>query len=205
MKIFAFSLFCLTFLWLVCCEEEDEIVDQIVASGNFPDILEGEPNLSKDREKILKENGLDKLDPIVIEECKDLAGKFLQNSEELRKIVEEVRATGKLDLKHRKDIIVCMWKEYKRNKKLYKPQIKEIFKKLPSETKIILKRKLSKLWKSLKGFFKHPVASLTGPKKSHSIKKREIVSTILLTLMAGLFITMVMVFMITSIFGGYYD
>lgn len=166
-------------------DEEDSVLDQIVSSGDYPD--PAGTNGDFDKEKIIKESGLDEMDPALRRELLAIAKKMLGNSEDLRKAVGEAKH-GKLDFKARYTINAAMWKELAKNRKIYKPQLKEIGRMLPSSIKERVRNWFSRRWKSVKSFIKHPIKALTQGTSSHNIRKRSATIAIVIVLIIGLVI-----------------
>lgn len=197
MKVSVISLFSFAVLCAASPElEEDGLaLDRIVESGDYPDPIGSDADL--DKKKFLEETGISEMDPSLQEEFKEFAKKMYDNSEDLQKAVEEVKDINDLDLKHRYRISAAFWGEMRKNRKLYKPQLRSMGKKLPSSIKDKISAKLSKTWKSLKSFFKHPIKSITGDKSSsHNVQKRLAGVGLLFVILAGSIVFTIFVFFV---------
>lgn len=173
MEVFVISL--LSFA-VICAanpelDEDDLALDQMVESGDYPDPIGSDAHF--DKQKFLEETGISEMDPSLQEEFKEFVKKMYDNSENLRKAIHEVKDINDLDLKHRDQISAAFWRELRKNRKLYKPQLKSMGKMLLSTIKEKIKAKLSKTIKSIKNFFKHPINSIIGERSgSHNVQKR---------------------------------
>lgn len=175
MKVFVTSLL---FFAVLCAanpgpDEDDLALDHLIESGDYPDPIGKDAHF--DKQKLLEETGISGMDPSLQEEFEAFARRMYDNSEDLQKAIHEVKDIDHLDLKHRNQISAAFWAELRKNRKLYKPQLKSMGKKLPSTIGDKIKAKLLKTWESIKNFFKHPIKSITGEiSSSHIVQKRMI-------------------------------
>lgn len=198
MKIFVALLLCSTAFCAAEIDEEDQTLDEIIKSNDYPDIIGDDGKL--DEKKLMEETGMKEMDPKLMEEFKAFARKMFDNSGDIRNAVQGVKDPKNPDFKERKRINAAVWRELKKNRKMYKPQIKSMAKKLPSAVKDKMETKLSKTWKSIKNFFKHPMQSMKNKEESsHIIRKRFVLTTTAALIIVGVIVGLLLIWLISVV------
>lgn len=183
MKMFAITFLCLFVLCTANTEldEDDRMLNVINESGDFPDPFGDDEQV--DEKKFLEETGVGEMDPDLKQKFEIFAKKMINNSGDLKKAVDKAKDKGKLNFSIRKDINVAFWRELWKNWAIYKPDLKEMAKMLPSSIKDKMTKRLSKTWNSVKNFFRHPKKSITQKREtSHVIQKRMLSTGVLLAI-----------------------
>lgn len=196
--IITLFLFCSSLLCMAHCDhsKEEFIIHEIFSAGDFVDF---------DSENF-KENTVDKLSPEIREECLDFLRKFIDESDEVQKILKEIKTTGKMDTELRDQLLTVFWRKLWKNKQDYESKMEKIGKKMLDEKREVLEDRLQKTQDFVMRFAKGRKDS-SKQKRSHCIQKRLSgeEKTIVLgvgAIMAAILITQVVPVMINAWLGG---